>query len=274
MNTTMKGESRFENDATRYAAYLETPEGRLRTDLVLAEVQEGLPKTPANEPLHALDLGCGTGIASIRLARLGIHVTLLDSSPAMLALAERSILESGLREKTVLKAGEAAEAEEILRPRSFDVILCHNVLEYVDDTEAVLRSAAGLMRNASSVLSILVRNQAGEVLKAAIQTGDLAAAEKNLDAEWGRESLYGGKVRYFTPATMEAMLKDASLSIIARRGVRVVSDYLPEKISRPAGYERIFALERRLGQRQEFFGVARYLHYLACRGAAGLERGG
>ena len=50
----------------------------------------------------------------------------------------------------------------------------------------------------SAILSIVVRNQAGEVVKAAIQVGDLAAAEANLTAEWGFESLYGGRVRLFT----------------------------------------------------------------------------
>ena len=62
----------------------------------------------------------------------------------------------------------------------------------------VLRGAARVLRDTSAILSIVVRNQAGEVFKAAIQAGDLAAAEANLTAEWGFESLYGGKVRLFT----------------------------------------------------------------------------
>jgi len=48
----------------------------------------------------------------------------------------------------------------------------------------LLRSAARALRDPSSVISVLVRNQAGEVLKAAILDGDLAAAESNLTAEW------------------------------------------------------------------------------------------
>src|ERR1700757_4231889 len=49
---------RFRSGADRYAAYLETPEGRLRLDLAFANLLEFLP--PAKRPLHALDLGCGT----------------------------------------------------------------------------------------------------------------------------------------------------------------------------------------------------------------------
>lgn len=263
MQTTVNRENPFESDASKYAAYLQTPEGRLRGDLTISNLEDFLPPPSGLKSLCALDLGCGTGAASVRLARLGIHVTLLDSSPTMLDLAERTTVEAGASDKVTLKQGDAARLTDIFQPRSFDLILCHNLLEYVDHPGAVLRDAVSLMRDSSSILSILVRNQAGEVLKAALQVGDLAAAQRNLDSEWGQESLYGSKVRLFTPEAVEAMLKDALLTLTARRGVRVVADYLPAQISRSVEYERIFTLERRLGMRAEFFGIARYLHFMA-----------
>src|SRR5262245_29880799 len=106
MKTTVKDQNRFESDASRYAAYLESPEGRLRVDLTFANLQEFLPALPGTRPLRAFDLGCGTGAASIRLARLGIDVTLLHSSSAMLDLAERMIAEAGVRDKVTLKLGD------------------------------------------------------------------------------------------------------------------------------------------------------------------------
>ena len=127
----------------------------------------------------------------------------------------------------------------------------------------MLRSAVRVLRDSSAILSVLVRNQAGEVFKAAIQAGDLAAAEKSLTAEWGQESLYGGRVRLFTPDSLRAMLKEASLAPIAERGVRVLADYLPPQVSRSADYERIFELERKLGNRHEYAAVSRYAHWLA-----------
>ena len=77
---------RFLTGAAKYAAYLETPEGRLRLDLAFANLQEFLP--PDTHSLRALDLGCGTGAIGIRLARLGFHVTLLDPSLPMLDFAQ------------------------------------------------------------------------------------------------------------------------------------------------------------------------------------------
>ena len=265
MKTGFTGEDRFESNVSRYAAYLETTEGRLRAALTFANLQDFLPTTPEVGSLRALDVGCGTGAASVRLARLGIDVTLLDSSAAMLDLAKRAIAEAGLSDQIKVKHGNADQLADILQPKSFDIILFHNVLEYVDDPVAVLRGAVHVIRDSSGILSILVRNQAGEVLKAALQAGDLAAAEHNLTADWGQESLYGGKVRLFTSEALEAALRDASLTPNARRGVRVIADYLPERISRSAEYERIFALERKLGKRGEFFAVARYMQCLARR---------
>jgi S-adenosylmethionine-dependent methyltransferase len=263
MTANIENENRFDSDAKRYAAYLESPEGRLRLDLPFANLREFFPGPVPADSLRALDLGGGTGAAAIRLAQHGVQVTLVDSSSKMLALAKRAIGEARLTDKVTLKQGDAAKPAEILEGSTFDIILCHNFLEFVDDPAAVLRGATKVMRNSSSILSVLVRNQAGEALKAALQLGDLRAAEQSLVAEWGQESLYGGKVRLFTPEMLEQLFEESSLGVKARRGVRIVADYLPAQISRSADYDRIFSLERQLGKRQEFFGVARYLNCLA-----------
>jgi len=265
MKTGAQTDDRFERDANKYAAYLDTPEGRLRLDLTLANLLEVLPGQQADKSLSALDLGCGTGAAAVRLAQLNFHVTLLDSSPAMLDIAERAALDAGVSDRMARTHGDAAQSTSLFHRESFDLVLCHNLLEYVDDPEAVLCGAASVVRASPAILSVLVRNQAGEVFKAAIQTGDLAAAKDGLNAEWGQESLYGGKVRLFTSERLRDMLKAASFSIIAEHGVRVIADYLPLQISRNDEYGRIFELERTLGSRTEFAAVARYTHFLARR---------
>src|SRR5229473_4325549 len=264
MKMTAKADSeRFRSGANQYAAYLETPEGRLRTDLAFANLQDFLPRSQAEKSLCALDVGCGTGANAVRLAQLGMHVTLLDSSPAMLDIAKGAAREVGVTDKVVLQHDDAGQFANLFHTRSFDVILCHNILEYCDDPGAVLRGAARALRDSSAMLSVLVRNRAGEVFKAAIQAGDLAVAENNLTAEWGQESLYGGRVRLFTSDSLQAMLKAASLAVIAERGIRVLVDYLPSRISRSAEYERILELERKLSNRPEYAAVARYTQYFA-----------
>jgi S-adenosylmethionine-dependent methyltransferase len=257
----------FQSGADKYAAYLETPEGRLRSGLAFANLQDFLVLPQSGLALRGLDLGCGTGETAVRLARLGIHMTLLDSSLAMLEIAKRATREASVDGTIILSHGDAAAVANLFPARAFDVVLCHNLLEYVDDPVAVLRGAARAMRDSSAILSVIVRNQTGEVLKAAIQAGDLAAAEQNLTAQWGHESLYGGRVRLFTAESLQAVFLEASLPVIAKRGVRVVSDYLSPRVSLRAEYDRIFELELKLGRRPEFAAVARYTQWMArCAG--------
>lgn len=262
----MAADERFMNGAQQYAAYTETPEGRLRSDLSFDNLKDFLAPAQAENSLRALDVGSGTGATAVRLARLGMHVTLLDSAPAMLDIARRAVHEAGVTDKVVLQHGDATRLADLFPAKSFDVIVCHNVLEYLDDPIAALGGIARALRDSSAILSILVRNRAGEVLKAAIQKGDLAVAESSLTAEFGQESLYGGRLRLFTPDSLHGMLKEASLTVIAERGVRVVSDYLPSQISRSAEYERILQLERKISCRPEYAGVARYTQCFARLG--------
>jgi S-adenosylmethionine-dependent methyltransferase len=252
---------RFRSGAEKYAAYLETPEGRPRLDLAFANLQEFLPQEKRS--LRALDLGAGTGATAVRLAQLGLHVTLLDPSQPMLDFASQAAQEAGVTERIALKHGDASQLASLFDAESFDLILCHNVLEFVDDPCATLRHVAMALQDSSGILSVLVRNQPGEVLKAALVNGDLAATECNLTAEWGDESLYGGKVRLFRAEVLKAMLAAVSLAVIELRGVRVISDYLSPRISRNDEYGRILELERKLGSRPEFAAVARYTHCLA-----------
>jgi S-adenosylmethionine-dependent methyltransferase len=263
--TTNDDVERFRSGAAKYAAYLETFEGRLRIDLAIANLKDMLPQTA--KTLNALDVGGGTGTIAVRLARLGLDVTVLDESLPMLEIAERTANEAGLSERIELKHGSAAQLEELFSARSFDVILCHNILEFVDDPCAVLQSAARLLRDTSSIISVLVRNQAGEVLKSALVNADLSAAEDNLDSMWGDESLYGSRVHLFTPQSMHAMFLESSLEMVAEHGVRVVSDYLAPTISRSEEYDRIFELERKMGRRPDFASVARYTQCIAHRPA-------
>ena len=261
--TINAADERFLSDAARYAAYLETPEGRLRLDIAFANLQEFVPQ--ASGRLRVLDLGCGTGNLGLRHARLGYQVTLLDASQEMLELAHRAAEIAGVSDRVALRHGDATQIGNLFDPDSFDVILCHNVLEFVEDPSATLRSAARVLRSSCGILSVLVRNQAGEVLKAALVNGDLNEAEQTMAASWGNESLYGGKVRLFTAMTLRTMLEHSSFAVAAERGVRVFSDYLPANVSRTGEYERIFQLERKLGALPEFAAVARYTHYIARR---------
>src|SRR5260221_11733928 len=66
---------RFQSGADKYAAYLETPEGRLRCGLAFANLRDFLVLPQSRRALRGLGLGGGTGATGGRPARLGIALT-------------------------------------------------------------------------------------------------------------------------------------------------------------------------------------------------------
>ena len=68
----------------------------------------------------------------------------------MLNIAEHAARESGLSEHIALKHGDAAQLANLFDAKSFDLILCHNILEFVDDPDSVLRDAARALRDPSA----------------------------------------------------------------------------------------------------------------------------
>jgi S-adenosylmethionine-dependent methyltransferase len=256
--------SRFQ-DADKYAAYLKTPAGRLRSELAWENVRRSLPRSASK--WRALDLGGGTGFASVQLARMGIDVVLLDDSEEMLRIAREQVEAGGAPERISFCRANAGQLSELFDAESFDAVVCHNLLEYVESPFATVRDTARVLRK-DGMLSVLVRNRAGEVLKDAIKSRDWKLATGNLNAETAVDSLYGEPVRVFDFAEVRDLLARAGLEVISENGVRVFSDYMTLGNLPDASYSQIFELESALGARPEFAAIARYIQVIARRAAS------
>ena len=259
---------RFEADATRYADYLQTAEGRLRLDLAWLNLQEFI----AGGPGRALDVGGGTGALALRLAQAGWHVTVVDASASMLALAADAATRKQVAHRIDFHHADAATVAELLAPQSFDLVTCHNVLEYVADPHALVRSIRAVVAP-RGLVSLLARNRAGEALRACLKSHDFDAARHALVAPSVTESLYGGAARLFDAHSLGELAAGATLEIVATRGVRSVADYLPPTFTADAAaYARLLDLEQLFGARSDFAAVARYLQIIA-RAAATAHAG-
>lgn len=90
-----------------------------------------------------LDVGCGGGILSESMAKLGASVKGIDLSPEALGVADLHSLESGI---TLDYELIAAEALAVRSPASFDVVTCMELLEHVPDPGATVRACAQLVK--------------------------------------------------------------------------------------------------------------------------------
>jgi S-adenosylmethionine-dependent methyltransferase len=257
--------SRFQN-ADEYADYLKTPSGKLRSELAWENLRRFL--TSDTSKRRALDIGGGTGFASVQLARMGYEVMLLDLSKEMLRIAREQVGHSGVPTRISFCHGDANRLSELFDADSFDVIVCHNMLEFSENPSAIVRGINNVVRK-DGLLSVLVRNRAGEVLKNAIKSRNWKTALANLTAETVLDSLYDEPVRVFTLAEIRELLVRAGLEVFAEHGVRVFCDYIDmEHVAADAELSQIFELESALGVRPEFAAIARYVQVIARHSGA------
>jgi len=256
--------SRFQ-DADKYVAYLKTPSGRLRSELSWENLRRYLPSKTSKQ--RALDLGGGTGFASVQLARISYEVVLLDSSEEMLRIAREQAGVGSVSKRISFCHGDASRLPELFDAGSFDLVVCHNLLEYSENPSAMVRDIGNVLRK-HAVLSILVRNRAGEVLRNAIKSRDWKIAVANLTAETVMDSLYDEPVRVFALAEVRDLLGRAGLQVVAEHGVRVFSDYVDLENLADAAFSQVFELESALGMRPEFAAIARYIQVIARRSGA------
>jgi 2-polyprenyl-6-hydroxyphenyl methylase/3-demethylubiquinone-9 3-methyltransferase len=96
--------------------------------------------------LTALDIGCGGGLLSESLARLGANVTAIDPSEALVAEAKRHS-ELDPRTRTIdYRGGWSVEKLSQESDTKFDIICLLEVIEHVADPESILSSIRPLLK--------------------------------------------------------------------------------------------------------------------------------
>ena len=132
---------------------------------VLAAVVSVRMAETGRQALDIVDVGGGTGGLAVRLAALGHNVTVVDPSPDALAAAQRRAAEAGARLVSV--QGDAASLDSVAGTAAADLVICHNVLEYVDEPADAMAAIARVLRP-SAVVSVLASNAVAAVLHRAL----------------------------------------------------------------------------------------------------------
>jgi len=242
------------------------PAGSARTAVVWEVLSAVLAETdPAGDGLDVLDAGGGTGGFAVPLGAAGHRVTVVDPSPDSLAALQRRVAEGGLTDRVVGRQGDLSDLSDLVAPGSVDLVLCHSVLEVVEDPAEALAAAAGVLRPGGR-LSLLVANRAAAVLVRALagHPDEAARVLTDLDGRWGPAD---GVRRRFTVEQLEQLVSAAGLEVEQLHGVRVVADLVPSAVldTEPGAAAALLALERALSNRLPFRDIATQLHLLAVR---------
>ena len=91
--------------------------------------------------INVLDIGCGGGLLSEPMCRLGANVTAIDASNINIAIANLHAKKNNLKINYI-----CSSPEKLKTTKKFDVILNMEIVEHVEDVDFFLKSCANLLK--------------------------------------------------------------------------------------------------------------------------------
>ncbi|MCB5409615.1 bifunctional 2-polyprenyl-6-hydroxyphenol methylase/3-demethylubiquinol 3-O-methyltransferase UbiG [Pseudogemmobacter faecipullorum] len=176
------------------------------TRQIAAEFDRDLAGALPFSGLRLLDIGCGGGLLSEPMARLGADVTGADAAPKNIPVARIHAEQSGLQIDYRNTTAEAlAEAGE-----QFDVVLNMEVVEHVADPLAYLTACQRLLRPGGLMICSTLNRNAKSFAMAIV------------GAEWVMRWLPKGThdwQKFITPDELYALIRQAGLDPVDRKGM-------------------------------------------------------
>jgi S-adenosylmethionine-dependent methyltransferase len=240
------------------------PRNTVRTAVVWEILRGALAEMAASvDIVRVLDIGGGTGGFAVPLAELGYPVTVVDPSPDALAALERRAAETGTGSLVRGVQGDAGDVVDLVGAESVDAVLCHSVLEVVDDPADALASMSAVLRP-GGIASILAANRVAAVV-ARVAAGRLAEARQLLADPSGTAGAGDPLRRRFGLVELESLVAASGLRPRRSHGIRVFADVAPTTLLDidPRAVEDLVALEHAAANDPAYATFATSLHVLA-----------
>ncbi|TDE13984.1 class I SAM-dependent methyltransferase [Jiangella asiatica] len=241
-----------------------------RTEAIWTQLYQALAELSSStgrRELDIVDLGGGSGVFAVPLARIGHRVTVVDPSPNALATLARRAADAGVGVQITGLQGDAAGLVAVAGQASADVVVCHGVLEVVDDPPAAVEGLAACLRP-GGVASVVVAQRYAAVLAKAL-AGHLADARRLLDDPDGRWGASDPLPRRFDEPGLAALLTGGGLEVLDVHGVRFLTDLIAGAVvDDPADAAALADLEAAAVAHPAFRAVAAALHVVARKPAA------
>jgi 2-polyprenyl-6-hydroxyphenyl methylase/3-demethylubiquinone-9 3-methyltransferase len=113
--------------------------------------------------LTILDIGCGGGLISEPMARLGAEVTGIDASKKNINVANLHSEKSGLKIKYL-----NSSPENLDKSKKFDIILNLEIIEHVDNVNLYIGSCSKLLKNNGLMFTATLNRSFSSYIKAII----------------------------------------------------------------------------------------------------------
>lgn len=199
---------------------------------------------------HILDFGSGKGVTADHFAQHN-RVVAIEPSEEMLVGRWNDYEYRQIH-------GDITSLSEF-DDNTFDIILCHNVLEYIDDKERVVKELCRVLKP-GGMLSVVKHNRAGRVMQMAVLLDELEKVHQLLDGENSTASKFGA-IRYYD----DDMITKWATGFVCTDcyGIRTFWDLQQnqEKHDSEEWQDRMMELEMRVSQMDEYRKIA-FFHHL------------
>lgn len=228
-----------------YLENLQQPWGQLYYDILFEQLQDIKGK-------RVLDFGSGFGLVANHIAKEN-QVLAVEPNEEMVALRTQDYSYQQL----VGSLDQLASLEDA----SFEVILCHNVLEYVGDRKAVLKEFTRLLKP-GGLLSIVRHNEVGRVLQTVVFENDTRKALALLAGQDLETHSMGLAQAY----DLDVAVEDLALEVKDYQGIRVFYGLQDNRFKGQEGWrESMLQMELAVCQEPPYRDMAFFQHYWLTR---------
>lgn len=145
---------------------------------------------------------------------------------------------------------------------SFDVVICHNVLEYAKERKEILKELCRVLKP-NGKLSIIKHNHAGRIMSKAIFENNIDEAMKLLNNGTSCAA-YFGKINYYSINDIRNWIDELDVNIEKTLGIRTFWALHPNNEIRydPTWQEKMFEIEMKVSDIDDFINISFYNHIL------------
>ena len=243
---------KFMDNVKEYVDLVNEPWGRMFYDLLFTQLD--IPQLPKRK---ILDFGSGLCVTSNHYAEWH-DVTAIEPNTEMISNSCKG------NEYKQIHGGIEKIAK--FNDNSFDLIFCHNVLEYVENKEPIVSELLRVLKHGGS-LSVVKHNRKGKVFHSAVFWNDPQKAHVLLDSNANDKSNYLGTQYIYSNECLSELASKHNGVVKEIFGIRAFYAMSQDNTIKYTNewYQNMFALEKSVAYIDEYLNTAFYNHLIISK---------
>ena len=236
-------------DVTAYKEFLNQPWGKLYYDILFAQLAHIKNK-------EVLDFGSGFGLVADFLAQNN-QVTAIEPNDEMIAERQQNFHYQQLQ--------GSLEMLKDIPSAHFDLIICHNVLEYVDEPALYLAEFSRLLKKGGQI-SLVKHNEVGRIMQTVVFANDTNLALDLLSGQ-SYQSHTMGQATYYEIADL-LQKADTELTVQDYQGIRIFYGLQDNAVKTAAAWrKKMLEIELAVCQQSPYRDIAAFQHIWLQKGS-------